>query len=48
VAECTQLNAAQLRAFHEGDPPLLFRLVALEIWGRLFVFGEKPGAIRVR
>jgi asparagine synthase (glutamine-hydrolysing) len=48
VAESTQLNAAQLHAFHEGDPQLLFRLVALEIWGRLFVLGEKPGDIRVR
>jgi asparagine synthase (glutamine-hydrolysing) len=48
VAEWTQLTPAQLHAFHEGDPQLLFRLVALEIWGRLFVFGEKPDAIRVQ
>jgi asparagine synthase (glutamine-hydrolysing) len=48
LSEWTGLNARQLHAFHEGDPALRFRLMALEIWGRLFAFGETPASIKVR
>jgi len=48
VSEWTGLNRDQLHAFHSGDPVLRFRLIALEVWGRIFFFGEKHGSIRVR
>ena len=48
VSEWTGLNRDQLHAFHSGDPVLRFRLIALEVWGRIFMFGEKHGSIRVR
>lgn len=47
VAHWTGLNTEQLQTFHLGDPLLRFRLIALEVWGRIFVFDETPDSIRV-
>lgn len=47
VAEWSGLNPEQLHAFYQGDPMLHFRLLAIEIWGRIFVQGEKPTSIKV-
>ncbi len=48
ISEWTGLNSEQLNAFHSGDSVLRFRLIALEVWGRIFAFGENPASIRVR
>ncbi len=47
VSEWTRLTPEQISAFHGGDPALRFRLIAIEVWGRIFAFGEKPASIRV-
>lgn len=37
VAEWTHLTSTQLISWINGDPILLYRLISIEVWGRIFV-----------
>ena len=47
VAEWTGLSGKELEQWYGGDDRLKFRLIAIEVWGRIFVFGEKPDEVKV-
>ncbi len=47
VAEWTRLTAADLRAWCGEQTGLLYKLIALEVWGRIFVHGERWQDVRV-
>ena len=38
VAEWTRLTKKQLVSWINDDPVLLYRLISIEIWGRIFVY----------
>ncbi len=46
VSELLQCSSQTLRALWDGDALFAFRLLSLEIWGRLFIRGEDRGAVR--
>ena len=47
VADWTKLTRAELKAWTQQDAGLLYKLIAIEVWGRIFVHKERWQDVRV-
>ncbi|HET7188893.1 MAG TPA: asparagine synthase (glutamine-hydrolyzing) [Gemmatimonadaceae bacterium] len=47
VSEWTRLSQRDLAAWCENDPGQLYKLIAIEVWGRIFVHREPWQSIRI-
>ena len=47
VSEWTKLSRSDLVAWCERDPGQLYKLIAIEVWGRIFAYREPWQNVRV-
>lgn len=47
VCGWTGLSAMNLQSWYRSDPLLKFRLISIEVWGRIFVWDQDPEDVKV-
>lgn len=47
ICSFSGLNFKDIKKFYESDMSMKFRMISLEVWGRIFVWGEKYENIRI-
>jgi hypothetical protein len=48
VSDWTRMTAAELESWCGQDPGKLYKLIAVEVWGRIFVHRERWQDVKIR